>query len=164
MSPEDEKLLGLKLKGRIKVDETKLSTVSLSKHFNHFHSIITHRWNLKAESGRRTLIDLFILESFASLNQENPLAVFPEHTISETEIFKDVVVKGKIDYVVASTTHSMEGREERLKLGTETVEKPYTCIFEAKKDQTLGESINFLLLSERRCPNSCGNENDLEAI
>jgi len=121
----------------IKVDETKFEE-KLSEPFAYFSQRIGQRWNLKAEIGRRTIIDLYLLEACGKLEEKDNLAVFPEHSVKEAKLTDKLTVHGNIDYVIATAQHPPGVREERLFRGEEMPKTPYFCVVEAKKDESFG--------------------------
>jgi len=139
LTNEDEKILAVKGKG-MNIDASQFNTVVLSEHFQHFEKRILQRWNLKAEIGRRTIIDLYLLEACGDLQDNNDsLTIFPEHLVKETQITNDLSVNGNIDYVIASgSEESRKHHQQKLLLGTSEPKTPYFCIVEAKKDETFG--------------------------
>jgi len=70
----------------------------LSEPFKHFMKIINEHWGLVSEAARRTIIDLFLLESVGDLGQYQVWL----------EVAKgDEYVTGKIDYVVVKSAGSL---------------------------------------------------------
>jgi hypothetical protein len=123
---------------KMKLDESKFADVKPSESFQRFSKRIAERWNLKAEIGRRILIDLYLLDACGDLTEEDNLAIFPEHTVEKTEIAKNLVVHGNIDYVIATAEHSQGVRQGNLFQGEEFPNKPFFCVVEAKKEESFG--------------------------
>ena len=88
-----------------------------------------------------------MLEACSPLHEGDNLAVFPEHTV-KASITKDLNVNGNIDYIIATAKHPPGVQEEQLLGGSESPQKPYFCVVEAKRDQSFndGISINFVLM------------------
>lgn len=129
--------------GIIEINEAKFQD-KLSEYFVYFAERIRERWNLK-EIGRRTLIDLYLLEACGKLTENDNLSVFPEHFVKEAKLTENLVVHGNINYVIATAQHKSGVRKEKLCGGKEMPKTPYFCVVEveAKKDQSFDEGIHF---------------------
>jgi len=116
-----------------------------SPQVRHLVQILGARWNRKTETGRRTLIDLLILDA---LNNDDTnvtrddFVVFPELSIPPTTLAPNFQAHGDVDYVVAPTGQADfdarvivldHGEAEPLRVNART------CVIEAKKDETFAD-------------------------
>jgi len=113
-----------------------------SPQFSHCIGVLGARWNRKTETGRRTLIDLLLLDALNKDDDnvtQDDFAVFPELTIAPTTLAPNFQAHGDVDYVVAPTGQAdFDARVIVLDGGEATPLQvnARTCVIEAKKDQT----------------------------
>eukprot|EP01116_Phalansterium_solitarium_P017186 TRINITY_DN416_c0_g1_i5.p2 TRINITY_DN416_c0_g1~~TRINITY_DN416_c0_g1_i5.p2 ORF type:complete len:299 (+),score=64.05 TRINITY_DN416_c0_g1_i5:2044-2940(+) len=127
------------------IKEKAATAKGLSGTFSRVLNILGLHWNRKAETSRRTMIDLFLLDAVnggtdggEDVVSDKDLIVYPEFQIKGTKIAETLTVHGYIDYVVGSSGNDdKEDRVARLKLGT-TELRGACCIIEAKQDESFG--------------------------
>jgi len=115
---------------------------AMSEHFLFVISAIETRWDLKSETSRRTLIDVFLLSAFGTPSDVDRSVVFPEMLVSSINATDSFKFHGYIDYVIAlSGNGKLTLRKKALGQGLEPPEKPFCTVVEAKKDQSFADGV-----------------------